>query len=75
MNTKNQQQIKDPNSNQFDWNVYNQLINSAREFFEASIRCSLIESIKLNKMPLMAPDFTNRALACELYLKATLYLD
>lgn len=57
-----------------DWNKYNKLIETANDFFEAAVRCSFFESIKSKKCPLLVPDFTNKAFACELYIKATLYL-
>ncbi|WDA53743.1 MAG: hypothetical protein PPFGHCPK_00157 [Spiroplasma endosymbiont of Drosophila atripex] len=58
------------NKEEFNLIKYNHLIATADDFFEASERCSF----KSKKWPLMAPNFTNRAFACELYLKATLYL-
>lgn len=57
-----------------DWTKWNNLIRNADDFLEAAERCSFKESIKFHKWPLMAPHFTNRAFACELYIKATSYL-
>lgn len=65
----------DSNKEQFNWNKYNWLFETANDFFEAAIRCNFDESVKVNKYPLMIPNFTNRAFACELYLKAILYLN
>lgn len=57
----------------FNLSKYNKLIENANDFFEAALRCSFSDSIKSEKYPLIIPQFTNRAFACELYLKATLY--
>ncbi|WP_400254730.1 hypothetical protein [Spiroplasma endosymbiont of Cleonymus obscurus] len=57
----------------FNLSTYNKLIETADDFFEAAVRCGFNDSDKLKKYPLIVPNFTNRAFACELYLKATLY--
>lgn len=72
--TQIKEQYKKVNKEQFDWNKYNWLFKTANDFFEAAIRCDFDESVKINKYPLMIPNFTNRAFACELYLKSVLYL-
>lgn len=75
---ESEKQIKEENKKvnkeEFNLHKYNKLIETADDFFEAAIRCNFNESVKVNKYPLMIPNFTNRAFACELYLKATLYL-
>lgn len=53
---------------------YNTLMENADDFLEAALRCCFNDSIKLKKYPLIIPNFVNKAFACELYLKATLYL-
>ena len=57
-----------------DLTKYNHLIRTADDFLEAAERCSFDDSLKVHKWPLTIPHFTNRAFACELYIKATLYL-
>ena len=62
-------------NNKNNFNKYVTLIRTADDFFEAALRCDLNESIKVKKYPLMIPNFVNSAFACELYLKATLFLN
>ena len=68
------EELKEKEIIKFDLNKYNKMIFAADDYFEAAERCSFNGSIKLGKYPLMIPNFTNGAFACELYLKATLYL-
>lgn len=68
--------FKNNNEKKEEFNLfkYNHLIKTADDFFEASLRCSFNDSFESKKFPLMIPHFTNRAFACELYIKALLYL-
>lgn len=57
----------------FNLMKYWHLIRTADEFLETSFRCNFNNQNEYKNYPLTVPNFVNKAFACELYIKATLY--
>jgi len=51
------------------------ILNIAEDFLRSAIRCGFDDCRKTNKIPALIPELVNRAFACELYLKALIYME